>query len=325
MAPSSIPFFMGVTATELQGEEDTHWLDNVLSMAKQGFEPMVELSMLQGVNSLLQGVSYTTEGELGAALESVFGSYFSQALPTVGGKLANVIDDTRRTKYIDKTDGKSVEIQKILDAVKKKVPFWSTQRATYVDAWGREEYTGNVIERFVQQFVSPGYASTVEVTEISEELTRLKEETGESAVYPDTPNKYITFGGERRNLSQEEYFDVATFAGQTKMNLVDEAIHHTKWKKLSDTQKAKVISNIYKYSNKLAYTSQIDFTLEEIKTKLGDDKDKITEKRWNNFSDKQKNFIIYDAFMDGVKKAYQYEQDGGSAAEYYILQALKDD
>jgi hypothetical protein len=29
--------------------------------------------------------------------------------------------------------------------------------------------------------------------------------------------------------------------------------------------------------------------------------------------------------MDGVKKAYQYEQDGGSAAEYYILQALKDD
>ena len=107
-------------------------------------------------------------------------------------------------------------------------------RAEYIDAWGREQYTGNEVERFISQFVSPGYASTVDPDPIYDELKAIKESTGEAGVYPEAPIKYITVGGDRRDLTKEEYYNVATMSGQTKMNLVNEAMDHKYYDKLTD-------------------------------------------------------------------------------------------
>ena len=211
------------------------------------------------------------------------------------------------------------------DIIAKKVPLLSMTRAEYIDAWGREEHTGNVVERFFSQFVSPGYASTVDPDPIYDELKAIKESTGEAGVYPEAPRKYITVGGDRRDLTKEEYYNVATMSGQTKMNLVNEAMDHKYYDKLTDNQKAEVIMNIYKYANSLAITSELDFTLDEVKAGLGDKKGSvITESRWNGFSFEQQQYLIHEAFMDGVITAYKYEQNGGSAAEYFILKALRD-
>ena len=322
-APSSMPFFMGATYAQVQSDEDTHWFDNLLDSAMSGLNPIVELSMLQGVNDLLESLSYGGDDYISNFVGASLTSYFSQGLPTVGGKLANLIDDTRRTKYIDKNG--SGTLQNMYDIIAKKVPFLSMTRAEYIDAWGREEHTGNVVERFIAQFVSPGYASTVDPDPIYDELKAIKESTGEAGVYPEAPRKYITVGGDRRDLTKEEYYNVATMSGQTKMNLVNEAMDHKYYDKLTDEQKADVIMNIYKYSNKLAVVSELDFTLDEVKAGLGDKKGSVlTESRWNGFSFEQQQYLIHEAFMDGVITAYKYEQNGGSAAEYFILKALRD-
>lgn len=323
-APSSVPMFMGAAFSSFQSDEDGNWFDNLLSMGASGLEPVLELTMLQGINDALDAVSYAEDNEkLWTLGGNILTSYATQGIPTIGGKIANVIDDKRRTKYIDPSKG-SVTLQTMWDTFSKKVPFLSMTRAEYIDAWGREQYTGNVIERFFAQFVSPGYASTVDPDPIYDELKAIKESTGEAGVYPEAPRKYITVGGDRRDLTKEEYYNVATMSGQTKMNLINEAMDHKYYDKLTDEQKAEVIMNIYKYANRLAITSELDFTLDEIKAGLGDKKGSVlTESRWNGFSFEQQQYLIHEAFMDGVITAYKYEQNGGSAAEYFILKALK--
>ena len=323
-APSSVPMFMGAAFSSFRSDEDGNWLDNLLSMGTSGLEPVLELTMLQGINDALDAVSYAEDNEkLWTLGGNILTSYATQGIPTIGGKIANVIDDKRRTKYIDPSKG-SVTLQTMWDTFSKKVPFLSMTRAEYIDAWGREQYTGNLIERFFAQFVSPGYASTVDPDPIYDELKAIKESTGEAGVYPEAPRKYITVGGDRRDLTKEEYYNVATMSGQTKMNLVNEAMDHKFYDKLTDEQKAEVIKNIYKYANSLAITSELDFTLDEIKAGLGDKKGSVlTESRWNGFSFEQQQYLIHEAFMDGVITAYKYEQNGGSAAEYFILKALK--
>ena len=323
-APSSVPMFMGAAFSSFQSDEDGNWFDNLLSMGASGLEPVLELTMLQGINNALDAVSYAEDNEkLWTLGGNILTSYATQGIPTIGGKIANVIDDKRRTKYIDPSKG-SVTLQTMWDTFSKKVPFLSKTRAEYIDAWGREQYTGNVIERFFAQFVSPGYASTIDPDPIYDELKAIKEATGEAGVYPEAPRKYITVVGNRRDLTKEEYYNVATMSGQTKMNLVNEAMDHKFYDQLTDKQKAEVIMNIYKYANSLAITSELDFTLDEIKTGLGDKKGSVlTESRWNGFSFEQQQYLTHEAFMDGVITAYKYEQNGGSAAEYFILKALK--
>lgn len=323
-APMCIPFFMGSAMEEYDPDEDGDLLSAIGDIALSGFEPVLELSCLSGINDAIQGVKYAAEGEIPGLVMHSVKSFASQLLPTSLGKVANLFDDTRRTTYIDKTSDIPELAQEALDKLASKFPGATYTRAEYIDAWGREKYTGNFIERFFQQFVSPGYASTVDESKISDELRRIYKATDESGVYPDTPKKTVKIGGMDRHLSKEEYYNVATMSGQTKMNLVNEAMDHKFYDKLTDEQKAEVIKNIYKYANSLAITSELDFTLDEIKAGLGDKKGSVlTESRWNGFSFEQQQYLIHEAFMDGVITAYKYEQNGGSAAEYFILKALK--
>ena len=324
-APSAMPLFMGATFNEMEMDENSNIIDSLLDSATSMLEPFVELSMLQGINDVLTAVGKAEEKEqIWSAGATIITNYFMQGVPTILGKFANLIDDTRRTKYLDYSGDYPVAFQAIWDTIAKKLPFLSMDRAEYIDAWGREEYTGDVIERFFQQFVSPGYASTVDSDAISEELRRLKDKTGESSVYPDSPNRYVMVGSTKRHLTKEEYYNYAVTAGQTKMDLVNEVMNSKYYDKLTDESKAEVIKKIYGYSEKLAKASQLDFSLEELREMYGKNADKVlTDERWNKFTYEQKQYLLYEIVMGDDKKAYQYAQSGGSVADYYILRRLK--
>ena len=317
-APSVIPFFMGVALVENESDPDKDWLENLLSLGANGLEPLLNLSMLSGINDLINSVSYSEENQtiwqVGAtAIES----YFSQALPTILGKTANLADSTRRTRYIDKTTDVPKALQKAWDNVLKKVPFASRTRAEYIDAWGEMKYTGNFISRFFQQYVSPGYASTVSESDITEELKRLYSQTKENSIYPKTPSKYITIGGVRRDWSKEEYYEIATFRGHLQADLVDEAIHSEIYKALTDEQKAKLLNELYEYANNVA-KSRMDYSFEEISAKLnGNGKTVITQEKYDRLTDEAKGILIREMFLTGkMETAYGLEQKGGSAVEY---------
>ena len=321
--PASIPFFMGVAMAEYKADEDGDFLSNLAKFGLKGFEPILNLSMLSGINDVISSVSYAEEAEnipqlVGTAVES----YFSQALPTIFSKTANVFDNTRRTTYIDKTSDVPAIFQRALDKIYSKVPGLSQNRAAYIDAWGETKYTGNFFARFFQQFVSPGYASVVNEQDITEETLRLYRQTGEKSVVPSTPAKYFKIKGIRRDLSKEEYFDYATLRGQTQAELVNESIHSAEYAKLTDEQKVKVIEDIYSFANNLAKSS-LDYSYEEVAAMEGG-QDVLTQSKWGHLNSQAKRILINDYFFKGSEaqayKAYQY---GQSATNVFIQSAKK--
>ena len=328
-APASIPFFMGVAAQEYKPEEDGDFLTNLYNFGNQGFEPILNLSMLSGINDVINSVSYADSNEnLPQIVGAAIGSYFSQLLPTIFGKTANVIDDTRRMNYIDKTSNVPELAQSALNKIYAKTPWLSKNRAEYIDAWGETKYTGNFFERFFQQFVSPGYASTVDEKAISEEALRLYRETGDKSVIPSTPAKYFEFNDTRRNLSKEEYFDYATLRGQMQADIVSEAINSEAYKKLNDEQKALVVSTIYSFANAYAKTT-LKYSYEEVATMVGKDKNEeyiLTKEKWGKLDDKAKRLLVNDKFFNKkvYEKAYKAYQKGESVSEVIIKHVLKD-
>ena len=61
-------------------------------------EPMMSLSMLDGLNNTISAASYASDSDkLATVATSAFGSYVGQAMPTILGQFARSIDGTRRT------------------------------------------------------------------------------------------------------------------------------------------------------------------------------------------------------------------------------------
>ncbi len=320
--PASIPLFLGVAIAEYDADEDADILSSIWNFGMAAFEPLLNLSLLSGLEDAIEAVSYADDGEkITSFLGTTMESYFAQFLPSVFGKTANLFDDTRRTTYIDKTSNVPVVIQEAWNKVVAKLPIASQIRAEYIDAWGETKYTGNFLQRFFQQFVSPGYASTVNVDDISEELMRLYRQTDVSGLFPSTPQKYLKIRGERRDLSKEEYFNYATFKGQTQADLVDEAIHNGEYAKLTDEQKAEVIKDIYSYAGALA-KCQLEYSYEELAAMEGEDTKGnliLTEEKYNRLNDKARQILIDEYFMESSSnvKAYKAAKNGKSVVEYF--------
>ena len=324
--PASIPLFLGVAIAEYDANEDADILSSIWDFGMASFEPLLNLSLLSGLEDAIAAVSYADDGEkITSFLGTTMESYFAQFLPTVFGKTANLFDDTRRTTYIDKTSNVPAVIQEAWNKVVAKIPIANQTRAEYIDAWGETQYTGNFLQRFIQQFASPGYASTINVDDTSQELMRIYKQTGESGVFPSTPRKYFTVKGMRRDLSKEEYFDYATFKGQTQADLVDEAIHSEQYSALTDEQKVEVIKDIYSYSGALA-KCQLDYSYEEIAAMQGEDKKGniiLTEDKYNRLDEKARQILIDEYFMESSAnvKAYKYAKNGRSVVEYFCGRA----
>ena len=121
-------------------------------------------------------------------------SYLSQGVPTLLGQIARTTDDTRRRNYVEQGSAFPT-LQMALQRNKSKIPGALQTQQPYVDAWGREEPTGNIAERAFSNFLSPGYTSEKQTSSMEKELERLYEETGDVGVLPSSAQKSITNQG----------------------------------------------------------------------------------------------------------------------------------
>ena len=190
-------------------------------------------------------------------------SYFSQALPTVLGKTARTIDNKRRSNYIDKNSQLSEFSQSAINTAKSKIPGLEATRPEYINAWGQAESNGNVAERFFGNFVSPGYYSDIEYSEMSKELLRLSKEvkSEDVNVLPKAAQKSFEVNGKTKYLTAEEYTKYAKAKGQYSYDYVSEFVNSAEYKKLTDEERANVISNLYKYANAKAKATLFSYDL----------------------------------------------------------------
>ena len=289
-APSIIPFMIGTEIVNtMRSGEEFNFADTV-NILGNFLEPITELSCLSGLKSVIEATKYADGSQIfGAVAGDILTSYAMQSIPSLMGATARSVDSTQRSWYTDKNSTwLSSGAQAFLNNVRSKIPGLTYTQIPKINAWGQEVSRGNAGERLAENFISPGYYSRVDYSDINNELLRLGKATGEN-VYPQTAKKYFNVGENTKNLTAEEYVTYAKAKGEYSQDYIDEFMSDKSYGKLTDEEKAKVIKKLYEYANAKAKTTVSDYDL-----------------------------------LKNYKTVTKRERNGHSAVDYYIYQVLKD-
>ena len=249
-APTALPLFTGAAAYDMiRGGDSLEWKDAWDAMMMIA-EPMMSLSMLDGLNNVLSSASYADDSQkLATVASSAFTSYLGQAFPTLLGQVARSVDGTRRSTYIDKNSPVPTAIQRFVQSsVQNKIPVWESQKIPYIDVWGRKDTNDSKVLGALENFLSPSYINVVNTTDVDETLRELYDKTKENSVLPSQVGKYFSVNGERKDLTPDEYVSYAKDVGSTKYTLLAQLFADPRYMALTDEQKAKAISKIYSYA-----------------------------------------------------------------------------
>ena len=258
LSPASVPFFMGVAFSDALSDGDIT-VGEFLKAIDTLTEPMIEMSMLQGVNDALDQIRYADNALVNFALNQMV-NYVSQGIGnSLFGQIERITEKNRETTYTasDTAEGRTWE--RTLGKVLNKIPGLEYNQVEYVDAWGRTQSSGSAAERAFSNLLSPGYIGKNRSTEVDNELQRLYD-AGQTNVFPsriamtDTVNVYRNDGRktEERRLTKDEYVQYQKVMGQTSLELVKDLMKSPVYKGMSDEAKASAISEIYGYAKRMA-------------------------------------------------------------------------
>lgn len=243
LAPISLPLFVGVETWNAFQEDGEFSLARVLDTMTSITEPMMNLTLLQGINSAIKTAGYSDNPVPDIMLNAAVG-YAGQAVPTLAGQIARSIDDTRRATFTQ-TGAPLAQQDKSLQKIKNKIPFLSQTSQPYVDQWGRtqENTGGSFAGRLAYNMLSPGYYSENKPTRVDNWLQQLYDRTGESSVLPSYAQKNFTKDGIKHNLTAEQYTAYAKERGQTAYDILEVLVPG--YKDLTDEQAVHATEKAY--------------------------------------------------------------------------------
>lgn len=243
LAPISLPLFVGVETWNAFQEDGEFSLARVLDTMTSITEPMMNLTLLQGINSAIKTAGYSDNPVPDIMLNAAVG-YAGQAVPTLAGQIARSIDDTRRATFTQ-TGAPLAQQDKSLQKIKNKIPFLSQTSQPYVDQWGRtqENTGGSFAGRLAYNMLSPGYYSENKPTQVDNWLQQLYDRTGESSVLPSYAQKNFTKDGIKHNLTAEQYTAYAKERGQTAYDILEVLVPG--YKDLTDEQAVHATEKAY--------------------------------------------------------------------------------
>lgn len=254
-APASIPLFMGVALQELidgSGSSDEaqtvgDHIDAFLGTLSSITDPLVEMSMLQGLQDTLEAVANArSDGNslIGAALVTAGRGYASQFVPTIGGQIARTIDPVRRDTVGDPTSELGKDLDKVTNKMQAKIPGLASDLQPYINVWGEQEINENSWPvRLLEQTILPGYLDKVDMTPVDVELTRLYSVTQDPSVVPSNyPYRTLKSGDERYVLTADEYTEFKIENGRAMYAAAEDAINSSQYSRMSDDEKASYVA-----------------------------------------------------------------------------------
>lgn len=265
MAPAALPLFVGAEFCKQfkdTGELDFNGFMTALSKIP---EPMIEMTMMQGLNSTLASAAYSTGSPLQAIGTAALTGYATQGMPTVLGQVARALDDTQRTTYTDK-QGISGAVDKTVQRIQKKAPGLTQQLQPVVDQWGRVQKADggdNILSRLAYNMLSPGYLSEDKTTPTDNILNQLYKSTGESSVLPSSVSKSYsgTKGGKNETvrLTPKQHTQMAQARGQAAKSILDELTPMLDG--VSDDAAVKIMQDAYRMATDVAKSDVLGFEL----------------------------------------------------------------
>ena len=247
MTPAAMPLFAGAAIAE-GFSDDKSAMDAIWDGLTSISDVMLETSMLSSLDSMIENAQYASN-KVWYWLTSPIISYISQGVPTLGGKAANILDDTVRKAYVPSDAGEvSSDIQYFWQSLVRKVPGGRNTLQPSVDVWGQEISNGSTAERLAESLVSPGFISAAQNDAVTTEVRRLAEKVG-SGVYPSKAAKSFQVEGETVYLDGDQYTAYAKTLGQNRHEMLEQAMKLPGYKAMKDADKADMISTMYEYAN----------------------------------------------------------------------------
>ena len=247
LAPEALPLFTGVTLyNRILGQDGDGKIstDAIKDIVFGLAEPMLNMSMLSSVNDLISNMSFLDEESQIPELVGQIGyNYLTQYVPTLFGQIERITENRRETTFYDQSSPVGKREQFMLGKVANKIPgVWDYNQVPYLDAWGREQDSGNLLRRVVSNMVSPGYIRDLEETELDNELQRMHD-LGYENMLPKRTTQSTKV--DQTELTAEEYVAYATTKGQDSLNGLTTLVESRAYKDMNDEQKAKAIASIY--------------------------------------------------------------------------------
>ena len=130
-------------------ENDGATFSNVADAITSVSSTILELSMMNSVDDFMKFYAYAEDKPLYVASETIT-NYLGQFVPTVGGKIASIMDDTVRKSYSSGDSGQLKEdADYFVQALLKKIPGARETLPAAVDLWGNEVSNGDPLLRAI--------------------------------------------------------------------------------------------------------------------------------------------------------------------------------
>lgn len=252
-SPASVPLLMGAEiANEWQngGLSVTKFLD----AARKIGNPILDTTMLQGLNDTLDSVSYAdSDDKLGTLITGTLGSYAQQYVPTALGQIARTIDPMRRSTYGGGDSKTERDTNYAIRKAENKIPGLSMNNEPYIDQWGREQESldgtddsaGGYALRGIYNMLSPGYLRKENVTPVDEYLQGLYGSANDSHVLPEKASSKITVDSKNYYMTPEEKTEYAKTSGQTSYNIIDSLRQNDMFLQLPEDQQSALVQEAY--------------------------------------------------------------------------------
>lgn len=259
--PAAMPLFAGAAIMEsIQDEGGT--FEEVMDALTQVSGVILEMSMMSSLDDFMEYYAYAENKPL-YVLDSIASDYLGQFVPTLGGRIASVLDDTVRSSYSESGAGQlESDTDYFLQSILRKIPGAREQMQPSVDLWGNEVSNGSVPERILESFVSPGYYSGTDSSALNQELIRLAQSTGSTAVYPAKVSKSINVSGKGKSLTTDEYTTYAKTVGSIRFDIASALIESDAYQQAPDDVKAEMLEDAYEYANAIGKQAVSDYELD---------------------------------------------------------------
>lgn len=250
-SPAAVPLLVGAEIAQDNSELTPGVL---LDKFRHLSQPVLETTMLQGLNDTLDNISYADSDEkLFALLAGGAGDFARQFVPTVLGQAARTVDPVRRSSYGGGQSKTERDTGYALRSTMNRIPGLSRQNEPYIDQWGREQAsldgTGDDAEgmlwRGAYNMLSPGYYRSENVTPVDEYLQQLYTLTGDSRVLPEKASNSVTVDSKTYYLTPEEKTQYAKSRGQISYDAVDSLRQNGLFLQLPEDQQNEIVQDVY--------------------------------------------------------------------------------
>ena len=253
-------------------KEDATLYDSVLSSLDTAGNILLQQSFLESLNTVFNNNKGVATGVQEAIMELP-----SRTIPTFVKQIADMTDGTQRQTF---EYNKPLETS--VNKIKSKIPGLNKTLAPSVDTMGREiqKYGGK--NNIFNVFLNPANVNTENISDSAKEIYRLYKETGDTTIMPRVAPHYIN-KGEKITLNSQQREKYQKISGDIIEKSISELLKDSKYKNMSDNDKADVINNIVNY----AYN-------------------------------KAENEVLGTEISNNYNKINQYINDGGTASNYYL-------